>query len=558
MVRSDGRMVITDFGIARAIASTKITASHAIVGTALYMAPEQAEGAGTGPASDLYSIGVVCYELLTGTPPFVGEGVLEVALKHVRQPVPELPGTFPAAVRELVAKALAKKPEDRYADAAEMAAAPGRRSARRVRRAWRARPAHRPTAGRSTSGRGPGSARPSGGRRRGGGWRSRERRGGEAGCVGAGRGRGRPARAGRGREGGAAGGDRAGQAPIAAHAAGTGDRPPGHLDGDGDRPARGPDARPLGRVRAARRPDDRRRDGPGGPGHPVGLGHDAARHARTDRHPGRHPGPGRRPADGRPEPAGRTRTGHRPGIRAGRQRRLGGPGFGHRHRHWHRCRRGRGGRGQRGGRRVRRRGLRRSVQPARHRHRHRCRSRWHGQPARQPQPAAPGPERGRWLPGQGRLPVRRRFALGRRQPAGPADPRPAPVLRRQLLEHHRQRQGRSPHRDGPRRPERRQPDRGGRRVPVRLGAGDQPRLLDPVQRLQQRRSAARPDHGRQGHPERRFQLPDELDGAQRLGPGLLHPGRLPEPELHDRQRRGERGHHGHLHPGNAAQEWRFQ
>ncbi|MFJ2188219.1 protein kinase [Kitasatospora sp. NPDC087861] len=123
MVRSDGRMVITDFGIARAIASTKITASHAIVGTALYMAPEQAEGAGTGPASDLYSIGVVCYELLTGTPPFVGEGVLEVALKHVRQPVPELPGTFPAAVRELVAKALAKKPEDRYADAAEMAAA---------------------------------------------------------------------------------------------------------------------------------------------------------------------------------------------------------------------------------------------------------------------------------------------------------------------------------------------------------------------------------------------------------------------------------------------------
>ncbi|MQS15090.1 serine/threonine protein kinase [Streptomyces kaniharaensis] len=124
MVRADGRVTITDFGIARAIASTKITASHAIIGTALYMAPEQAEGkGGVSPASDLYSIGVVCYELLTGKPPFVGESVLEVALKHVRDPAPELPDEFPPAVRELVAKALAKKPEDRHADAAAMAAA---------------------------------------------------------------------------------------------------------------------------------------------------------------------------------------------------------------------------------------------------------------------------------------------------------------------------------------------------------------------------------------------------------------------------------------------------
>lgn len=87
MVRADGRITITDFGIARAVASTKITASHAIIGTALYMAPEQAEGkGGVVPASDLYSIGVVGYELLTGRPPFEGESVLEVALKHVREP----------------------------------------------------------------------------------------------------------------------------------------------------------------------------------------------------------------------------------------------------------------------------------------------------------------------------------------------------------------------------------------------------------------------------------------------------------------------------------------
>ncbi|MFD7901924.1 serine/threonine protein kinase [Kitasatospora sp. NPDC059747] len=124
MVRADGHVTITDFGIARAVASTKITASHAIIGTALYMAPEQAEGkGGVAPASDLYSIGVVGYELLTGRPPFEGESVLEVALKHVREPAPELPAAFPPAVRLLVTRALAKKPEDRYADAAAMAAA---------------------------------------------------------------------------------------------------------------------------------------------------------------------------------------------------------------------------------------------------------------------------------------------------------------------------------------------------------------------------------------------------------------------------------------------------
>ncbi|MET8540198.1 protein kinase [Kitasatospora sp. NPDC004799] len=123
MVRADGRVAITDFGIARALASTKLTAPFAIIGTALYMSPEQAEGANLGPATDLYSIGVVCYELLVGEPPYSGDGPLQIALKHVNQPVPELPDTFPAPVRALVARALAKKPEERYADAAEMAAA---------------------------------------------------------------------------------------------------------------------------------------------------------------------------------------------------------------------------------------------------------------------------------------------------------------------------------------------------------------------------------------------------------------------------------------------------
>ncbi|MFI6848567.1 serine/threonine protein kinase [Kitasatospora sp. NBC_00085] len=123
MARPDDRLTVTDFGIARAVASTRITASHAVIGTALYMAPEQAEGKAVTPASDLYSIGVVGYELLTGEPPFTGETVLEVALKHIRDPAPELPADLPREVRAFVATALAKKPEDRFADAAAMAAA---------------------------------------------------------------------------------------------------------------------------------------------------------------------------------------------------------------------------------------------------------------------------------------------------------------------------------------------------------------------------------------------------------------------------------------------------
>ncbi|MEU1418328.1 serine/threonine-protein kinase [Kitasatospora sp. NPDC005751] len=123
MLGDDGRVTVTDFGIARALVSTTLTATNVVVGTALYMAPEQAGGGGVTPASDLYSLGVVCYELLTGTPPFTGESVVEVALKHVQQPAPELPGEFAPAVREFVARALAKQPGDRFADAAAMAAA---------------------------------------------------------------------------------------------------------------------------------------------------------------------------------------------------------------------------------------------------------------------------------------------------------------------------------------------------------------------------------------------------------------------------------------------------
>ncbi|MGW7413520.1 serine/threonine-protein kinase [Streptomyces sp. NPDC054863] len=123
MLRDDGRVTVTDFGIAHSKAASRLTASHAVLGTALYIAPEQAEGIATVPASDLYSMGVVAYELLTGEVPFSGETMLEILLKHIREPAPELPEAFPDEVRAFVARALAKLPEERYADAAVMAAA---------------------------------------------------------------------------------------------------------------------------------------------------------------------------------------------------------------------------------------------------------------------------------------------------------------------------------------------------------------------------------------------------------------------------------------------------
>ncbi|MFD8823401.1 protein kinase [Streptomyces sp. NPDC059605] len=129
MLREDGRVTVTDFGIARTETGTRLTDPHGIIGTPRYMAPEQARGLPVIPASDLYSIGAVCYELITGTPMFRGASPVEVALKHIEEPVPALPDDVPEAVRAFLSQALAKDPEDRYINAAVMAAA-ARRAAR--------------------------------------------------------------------------------------------------------------------------------------------------------------------------------------------------------------------------------------------------------------------------------------------------------------------------------------------------------------------------------------------------------------------------------------------
>src|SRR2546430_755356 len=124
----DGRLKVTDFGIARS-GSSQMTEAGSIIGTAQYLSPEQAQGAPVHPSSDLYSVGVVLYEMLTGTVPFTGDTALEIAMKHLNT-VPEPPserrppdlGEVPHELDSVVLRALAKDPADRYQTAREMEA----------------------------------------------------------------------------------------------------------------------------------------------------------------------------------------------------------------------------------------------------------------------------------------------------------------------------------------------------------------------------------------------------------------------------------------------------
>jgi serine/threonine-protein kinase len=122
IVDHEGRVKVADFGIARAGAS-QITEAGSIIGTAQYLSPEQARGAPVEESSDLYSTGVVLFELLTGTVPFTGETPVEIAMKHISQ-TPEAPSAQRAEIpRDLdlvVLRALAKEPADRYRSAQEM------------------------------------------------------------------------------------------------------------------------------------------------------------------------------------------------------------------------------------------------------------------------------------------------------------------------------------------------------------------------------------------------------------------------------------------------------
>src|SRR5215213_3335765 len=123
MVRPDGVVKLTDFGIAQARDAAPLTRTGMVVGTAQYLSPEQAQGFEVTAASDVYSLGVVGYECLTGSRPFDGTSQVAIALAHINRQPPPLPAEVPLAVRQLLERALAKHPEARFTDGAEFAAA---------------------------------------------------------------------------------------------------------------------------------------------------------------------------------------------------------------------------------------------------------------------------------------------------------------------------------------------------------------------------------------------------------------------------------------------------
>ena len=124
LITPEGRVKVTDFGIARAASTATLTQTGTVIGSVHYFSPEQARGEPVGPASDLYSLGVVLYEMLTGTVPFRGDSPIAVAIKHLQEePVPprQLVPSIPAWLEAVVLKALAKDPAKRYVSAEEMA-----------------------------------------------------------------------------------------------------------------------------------------------------------------------------------------------------------------------------------------------------------------------------------------------------------------------------------------------------------------------------------------------------------------------------------------------------
>jgi serine/threonine-protein kinase len=126
LVKPDGRLVLTDFGIARAAGATQLTAAGSVLGTASYISPEQAMGEQATPLSDIYSLGVVAYQCLAGYRPFDGDNPLEIAMRHVRDEPPPFPADVPLDARAVVERAMAKHAADRWPNAAAFAQAANR------------------------------------------------------------------------------------------------------------------------------------------------------------------------------------------------------------------------------------------------------------------------------------------------------------------------------------------------------------------------------------------------------------------------------------------------
>ena len=123
MILENGMVKIMDFGIAMAMNSTQLTQTNSVMGSVHYIPPEQANGKGAILQSDIYSMGIVMYELLTGTLPYRGDNAVEIALKHLKEPLPsirEILPNIPTSVENIIIKATAKNPKNRYSDAREM------------------------------------------------------------------------------------------------------------------------------------------------------------------------------------------------------------------------------------------------------------------------------------------------------------------------------------------------------------------------------------------------------------------------------------------------------
>ncbi|MGO4122276.1 protein kinase domain-containing protein [Arthrobacter sp. YAF16] len=123
LITPDGRVKVTDFGIARLADQVPLTQTGQVMGTAQYLAPEQATGQTATGASDIYSLGVIGYECLTGHRPFSGESQIAIALAQVNDAPPPLPDSLPRPVRALLMSMLAKDPKNRPADAIKLAEA---------------------------------------------------------------------------------------------------------------------------------------------------------------------------------------------------------------------------------------------------------------------------------------------------------------------------------------------------------------------------------------------------------------------------------------------------